>query len=152
MNMLKNNRSRILLAACGGALTLAGLGTTGTATAARFAAVLSGKHQVQSPGDDDGWGRIKIRVDDGLDQICADLEVRSVGEVTGAQIYRGGPGENGTPVVKLDTPDDNDSEDCDFIGDALADEIQANPSGFYVNVTTREFPSGALRGQLGPGG
>ena len=59
-------------------------------------------------------------------------------------------GEDGSPVVKLDTPDDNDSDDCDNIGDALADDIQANPGEFYVSVQTAEHPAGAIRGQLVP--
>ena len=52
------------------------------------------------------------------------------------------------PVVTLDAPDDNDSDDCDTKDDALVDEIRANPAGFYVNVHTAELPAGAIRGQL----
>ena len=148
--MLMNRSCRRALAAFGGVLMLAGVGTTGTALAARFTATLNGDHVVGA-GDRDGWGRLRLRVDDTLNTLCADLEVRSIGEVTAARIFRGRPGEEGDPVVNLDRPgSDNDSEDCDNIGDALADEIQANPAGFYVMVTTAEFPRGALRGQLGP--
>jgi hypothetical protein len=66
------------------------------------------------------------------------------------QVYRGRPGEDGDPVLRLERPRDNDSYDCDTIGNAPADEIQANPAHFYVNVETTEFPQGAIRGQLGP--
>ena len=81
-----------------------------------------------------------------------DLEVRDIGEVTAAHIHCGPAGENGPPVVNLDRPDgeDQDEDDCDSIGDALADEIQSNPAGFYVNIHTTEHPDGALRGQLAP--
>lgn len=148
--MLKNRSGRRVLAAFGGVLMLAGLGTTGTAMAARFTATLNGDHVVGG-GDRDGWGRLRVRVDDTLNTICTDLEVRDIGRVVAAQIFRGRPGEVGDPVVNLDRPGgDNDSEDCDNIGDALADEIQANPADYYVLVRTEEFPRGALRGQLIP--
>lgn len=150
--MLKNSLTRHVLAGFGGVLMLAGLGTTGTAMAARFTATLNGDNVTTGGGDPDGWGRLRIRVDDTLNVVCTDLEVRSVDRVVAAQIFRGRPGEEGDPVVNLDRPGrgDNDSEDCDNVGDTLADEIQANPADYYVLVRTQEFPNGALRGQLVP--
>lgn len=148
--MFRNRSSRRLLAALGGVAMLAGAGTTGTALAAHFRAVLTGS-ALTPAGDPDGWGRFRFRVDDTLNTLCGDLEVRELGQVTAAQVYRGGPGEAGSPVVDIDLPgSDNDSDDCDTIGDTLADEIQANPAGFYVLIKTAEFPNGALRGQIGP--
>lgn len=146
---MRSIKSRRLLMAAVGACAL--FGGASSATAAQFRAVMTGDN-VRPAGDPDGWGRLRIRIDDTLNTLCADLEVRSVGEVTDAKIYRGGPGEEGSPVVNLDTPDDNDSNDCDAIGDTLADEIQANPAGFFVAIRTVEFPGGAIRGQLGPSG
>ena len=55
-------------------------------------------------------------------------------------------------MVTLDASQDGDSDDCDMIGDALADDIQRNPADFFVQVVTTDFPNGALRGQLGPNG
>ena len=56
---------------------------------------------------------------------------------------------NGPPVVTLSPPDDdNDSDDCDVVADAVLDEIVDNPAGFYVNVHTADYPNGAIRGQL----
>ena len=148
--MLKDRKCRMLLTAFGGLFMLAGGGTAGAAVAAEFRAVMTGDN-ILSAGDTDGWGRARIDVYDNWDRLCADLEVRSVGDVTAVHIYRGTEGEDGSPVIKLDTPDDNnDSDDCDAIGDTLADEIQANPTEFYVSVLTTEFPDGAIRGQLVP--
>jgi hypothetical protein len=39
-------------------------------------------------------------------------------------------------------------EDCTQTSPDMARRIIANPSMFYVNVHTTEFPGGALRGQL----
>jgi len=149
--MLMNRSGRRVLAAFGGVLMLAGAGTTGVAQAARFTAVLNGD-KIAHGGDNDGWGRAIVRVDDTLNRVCADLEVRSIGHVTSAQIFRGREGQEGDPVVNLDRPGghDQDSNDCDNVGDTLADEIQSNPADFYVMIKTTEFPNGAIRGQLGP--
>ena len=148
--MLRNKPRRRLLATLGGVLMLAGAGTTGTALAAtHFRAVLNGDN-VPGAADTDGWGRVRIDIHRTTHRLCADLEIRSIGPVTSAQIYRGGPGAAGEPVARLERPDDDDSWDCKPIGDALAQEIESNPSAFYVEVRTEEFPNGAIRGQLAP--
>jgi hypothetical protein len=151
--VMLNNRSRRRLAALGSVLILSGVGTTAAAVAATFGSTLSGDNVVGG-GDSDGWGRARVRVDDTLNTICVDLEVRSIGQVTGARVHRGNNGVNGPPVVNLDRPDgeDQDEDDCDTIGDALADQIQANPASFYVTIATTDHPDGALRGQLAPTG
>ena len=148
--MLKNG-SRRMLAAFGGVLILSGVGIGGAAAATVLGATLSGEN-VPGGGDRDGWGRAQVRVGDTSNSICVDLEVRSIGQVTGATIHRGGPGASGPAVVRLDRPDgeDQDEGDCDSIGDELADDIQANPGEFYVMIATADFPNGALRGQLVP--
>lgn len=149
--MLRNKSGRRLLAALGGITMLAGAGTTGTALAAtHFRAVLNGDN-VPGPADTDGWGRARIGIHRTTHRLCTDLEVRSIGSVTSVQIYRGGPGAAGEPVARIERPDDNDSWDCKQVGEALAQEIESNPSAFYVEVRTEEFPNGAIRGQLAPG-
>ena len=148
-----NQKSRRRVAALSALFMLAGAGTTGTALARTdFLATLNGDN-LPGGGDSDGWGRVQVEISDTRNRLCADLEVRSIAEVTSAQVYRGGPGEPGEPVASLERPrGDNDSWDCKEIGAALAQEIQSNPSAFYVSVATAEFPNGAIRGQLGPAG
>jgi hypothetical protein len=149
--MLKNKSGRRLLAALGGVTLLAGAGTTGTALAAtHFRAVLNGDN-VPGAADTDGWGRARIGIHHATHELCTDLEVRSIGRVTLVEIYRGGPGAAGEPVSRIERPDDDDSWDCKQVGEALAQEIESNPSAFYVEVRTEEFPNGAIRGQLAPG-
>lgn len=147
--MLKDNRRRRLVAAFAGAAMMAGAGTTGVALATEFRAALTGANEVP-PGDSDGAGTAKVVINGTLNELCVDLEVSGISAATAAHIHRGAAGENGPPVVNLDPPDDEDEDDCDSIGDALADEIQANPAGFYVNIHTAEHPNGAIRGQLAP--
>ena len=150
--MLKNSLRRPVLAAFGGVLLLAGGAMTATAfTGPDFRATLSGSN-VPGGGDRDGWGRLRFEINNSTHRLCADLEVRSIAEVTSAQIYRGREGQTGEPVARRERPRDDDSYDCKQIGEALAQEIESNPSAFYVAVATTEYPNGAIRGQLGPAG
>jgi hypothetical protein len=112
-----------------------------------FAATLSGANEVP-PGDPDGVGTARISIDDATNRICTHFEVRNIGPVTAAHIHRGAAGVNGPPVIPLDAPDDNDSDDCDDVDNDLLDEIRRTPSNFYVNVHTAEHPNGAIRGQI----
>lgn len=140
----------VLFAAAGAAL-LVGCETVERAATDilgnNFAANLTGANEVP-PADADGVGTAHISTDDATNRICAHLEVRNIGVVTAAHIHRGRAGVNGPPVVTLDPPDDNDSDDCDDVADALLDEIRRSPADFYVNVHTAEFPNGAIRGQI----
>ncbi len=141
--------SKLLLAA--GAVLLTGCETVERAATDivgnNFAATLTGANEVP-PADPDGAGTANISTDDVTNRICTHLEVRNIGAVTAAHIHRGRSGVNGPPVVTLDAPDDNDSDDCDDIADALLDEIRRSPADFYVNVHTAEHPDGAIRGQI----
>ncbi len=113
-----------------------------------FRAEMNGASEVPGPGDPNGFGKAEIAINDAANTVCTDLEVRDIGNVTAAHIHRGGPGVAGPPVVNLDPPDDNDSDDCDNVADALVDEIRNNPGGFYVNIHTDDYPEGAIRGQV----
>ena len=143
---LTHGTNRLLLV--GAALfALGGCETVNEVVGNNFAATLSGANEVP-PADPDGSGSARITTNDVTNQICTDLEVRNISPVTAAHIHRGPAGVNGPPVVNLDAPDDNDSDDCDVIADALLDEIRRNPGGFYVNVHTADYPNGAIRGQI----
>ena len=113
----------------------------------QFRAQLNGASE-PGGGDPDGAGLARIEINDTTNTVCTDLEVRQINPATAAHIHRGAAGTNGPPVITLDTPDDNDSDDCDQVPDALVDEIRNNPSGFYVNVHTADYPNGAIRGQI----
>jgi hypothetical protein len=143
-------RRACFIAACG-ALALAGCETVNEvvndAVGNQFRAQLSGANE-PGGGDPNGAGLARIEINDTTNTVCTDLEVRQIEQATAAHIHRGASGVNGPPVITLDVPDDNDSDDCDEVPDALVDEIRNNPGGFYVNVHTADFPDGAIRGQL----
>ena len=143
--------AKSVLLAAAGALALGACETVDEAVVDTFGnefrADLNGANE-SGGGDPDGSGIARVETNDTLNTVCADLEVRDIGIVTAAHIHRGAAGENGPPVVTLDPPDDNDSDDCDTVSDDLIDEIRRNPGGFYVNIHTADYPNGAIRGQL----
>lgn len=113
-----------------------------------YFADLSGGAEVPGPGDPDGTGRAEVTIIDDLDRLCWDVTVANISPPTAAHIHRGGVGVSGPPVVPLEAPEGGSAEGCTQVSDAILDEIEANPSGFYVNVHTADYPGGAVRGQL----
>lgn len=130
-------------------LSLTGCETVADAVKQGMTASLTGAQEVPGPGDPDGSGTAEITIVDATDNICYDLNVRNIAPASAAHIHRGAPGEEGPPVVTLEAPTDGGAEGCLSAPGALADEIEANPVAFYVNVHNAEFPNGAVRGQLG---
>lgn len=141
---------RATLFGCGAAaaLALSGCETVADGVADSSIASLSGAQEVPGPGDIDGSGRAEITVVDATDNVCFDLNVRAIAPATAAHIHRGRMGVAGPPVVPLEPPTDGERDGCVAAPGALADEIKANPSDFYVNIHNAEFPNGAIRGQL----
>ena len=95
-----------------------------------------------------GQGQITVVVDPPKGTACYIMNVTGLDDVTAAHIHLGGPGETGRPVVTLETPEDGASGGCVDVAPELSAALLANPGGYYVNVHTRAFPSGAVRGQL----
>ena len=121
-----------------------------------FTTTLSGAEEVDpitgalGAGDPDGSGLATLTVNPGQKEVCYELSVEDIMlPAIGAHIHEGDAGENGPIFVELAAPDASGvSSGCEEVTreDALA--ITRNPEGYYVNVHTEDFPSGAVRGQL----
>jgi hypothetical protein len=116
-----------------------------------LSAELTGAAEVPGPGDEDGSGAIKLRLNPGLEQICWDYSVADVSMITAAHIHEAPAGVAGGVIVPLFPPlpdaDGNSSGCVDADRELILDIIQ-NPEEYYVNVHNADFPAGALRGQL----
>ncbi len=88
-----------------------------------------------------GSGKADVTLNDATNTLCTDIELLGAGTVNAA--YLNGPG--GARVKSIDRPDDNNSQDCDDVSDALIDGIKANPSNYSVHVETS---TGNLQGTL----
>ncbi|WP_326650123.1 MULTISPECIES: CHRD domain-containing protein [unclassified Streptomyces] len=122
-----------------------------------FAAHLSGANEVPVKGgpavnDPDGKAVALVKVKG--DRVTFALQWKGFVPSLG-HIHQGAAGQNGdvkVPLFGTAMPDSVHSAAGQVaITDAkLANSIRSNPSGFYVNLHSAEFPGGAVRGQLKP--
>ncbi|HET7397856.1 MAG TPA: CHRD domain-containing protein [Intrasporangium sp.] len=93
-------------------------------------------------------GEAEVRIDQGQRRLCYTLEVEGLRGVVAAHIHAGRANQNGPVVVPLKAPTMGMSSGCVEISRELGRAILMNPSAYYVNVHTMQFPAGAIRGQL----
>jgi hypothetical protein len=120
-------------------------GTSAASIGTMFTLTLKGTSEPNAAGT----AVLRIRKDAGL--VCYRLHAENVTlPTTAAHIHKGPAGTNGPVVVPFNAPGaDGNSSGCTAAASSLIDEILATPSGFYVNVHTKEHPAGAIRSQLG---
>lgn len=146
-------KAKVALAALASTMIVAPAGSQSVAAgASTFAVPLSGLDAVPSPagtaGDPDGIGLVRLVVDPDRKRLCYDFRLSGLSTPLMGHIHRGSNLRNGPSVVTLFTgPGDNPNGCVPWTRERLA-EIVSQPSNFYVNVATTEFPDGALRGQL----
>jgi hypothetical protein len=133
------------LAACA---TTAADAANPTHTGTPLVATLDGKAEVPGLGDANGTGEFAGWFDAAQGRVCYTLGIASLANPTMAHIHRGAAQVAGPVVVPLANPAQNIADTCTPVAAALVNEIVANPAGFYVNVHTKEHPSGAIRAQL----
>jgi hypothetical protein len=98
-----------------------------------------------------GEGTALVKVDG--DKVSFKLTWTGISTPTLGHIHQGPTGANGPVVVPLfatpmpDTVDAANGE-VTVTDSALATQLSTQPAGFYVNLHSKEFPGGALRGQL----
>ena len=127
-----------------------------------FRAVLSPREEVPALSAGGGTATVWLRVvRDAQGRVTAgtvefairyDLGGAAV-TMTGLHVHRGGRGVNGPIVLDsgLGTPVASTAGTVALrvpVVAGVADEVIANPAGFYVNLHTSANPNGAMRGQL----
>ena len=108
---------------------------------------------VPNQGDLGATGSATITINPGKSEICWKITTANFAagttSVTGAHIHSAPATTNGPVVVALTAALSGTSDGCTTVARSLADAIRKAPQGYYVNVHTNLFPSGAIRGQLG---
>jgi CHRD domain len=100
-------------------------------------------------GDPDGLGIASVRSLPGLGQFCYQLTVSRIElPATAARIQLVSTGK---AVVALRAPDATTgvSSGCPNVSRALVRSVLARPAAYFLNVTTGDYPTGAIRGTLG---
>jgi len=111
-------------------------------------ATLTGAAEVPGPGDPDGGGAAQVTLNSDKNEVCYDLTVTKIDEATAAHIHEGAMGKDGPVKVGLDTPKGGAAKGCKSADAAVVKDMMANPANYYVNVHSKDFPKGAVRGQL----
>ena len=101
-------------------------------------------------GDADGVGDALITVNLGQREVCWQTRVSNLDPATASHIHEAAAGIRGPIVIALSAPDGTgQASGCRSDQDVeLLKRLLTNPAGFYVNVHTTVYPSGAIRGQL----
>ena len=123
-------------------------GQSGGGAWTKFSAKLTGSNEVGG-GDPNGSGTAAVKVRG--TEICFDLKWTGF-EAIMSHIHWAPAGKNGDVVVPFfmnESPlDANSKSGCVEAKASVVKAIIANPSKYYVNVHSPEFPKGAARGQL----
>jgi CHRD domain len=113
----------------------------------KLSAKLSGSNEVGG-GDPNGSGTAAVKTRG--TEICFDLKWSGFGAIM-AHIHKGAAGANGDVVVPFftsESPLEASKSGCVTAKASVVEAISANPSNYYVNLHSQEFPKGAARGQL----
>jgi CHRD domain len=138
-----------------GAAVVTGASGQGSSDPGSITAVMTGAKEVgpggnKNAGDPQGRGSFAAVIDGR--QFCWAIVVKNLGsKPVAAHIHQGGASAQGAVVIPLTQPKKGDpgtSSGCTRASASLLRSIGRNPGGFYVNVHTTDFPSGAVRGQL----
>jgi hypothetical protein len=148
---MRMSRSFVVPIALAAALALV-VATAGSVAASTtvFVTELTGESEVPI-GDLDGSGVAVVRLDPDTGEVCWTYKVRDVAPIAAAHIHIAPAGAPGPVVIPFAGADATSgvSIGCTMADPALVSAIVSNPSGYYVNVHNADFPTGALRGQLG---
>ena len=101
-------------------------------------------------GDPDGWGSATAIVP-GRGLVCVSVLLAGTDRPTAVHLHRGRAGTNGPVVATLSLPgggDPGNASGCMPLAEADLNAIRLDPTSYYIDVHTREFGTGAIRGQL----
>lgn len=138
------------------ALCLAGAaalwaGPTLAASSEKFETQLSGQNQVP-PVDTQGSGTAEFRYNPSTHRLSWHIDYKDLSsEVTGAHIHEGAAGANGKVLVPLLKKGSNMASPIKGSATLTEDQAKDIMSGnTYVNIHTKDHPSGEIRGQITP--
>jgi CHRD domain len=116
---------------------------------AEVGAGLSGKAEVPK-GAPAGHGIVNVTLDSETGKVCWTFErIAGIGKAQAAHIHKAPAKKAGPVVVPLGSA--FKTKGCTRAATKTVEAIEARPSAYYVNVHTKKYPNGAIRGQLHAG-
>jgi hypothetical protein len=146
---MMNGITRAAMLAGAATLLVAPLGAQEEERYGYIGTSLFGDQEVDTEGaGEDASADFMAEFDYQQGRVCYMLEMDGLKDFTAAHIHKGKLGENGPPVMTLELSTDGEDV-CQDADVALMKEIAANEADYYVNLHTKRYPNGAVRGQLG---
>jgi hypothetical protein len=102
-------------------------------------------------GAPNGEGVAKINLKPKRNEVCWKLRFSGIaGKATSSAIFLGSKGEDGpTKVLFFDTKQTSPVSGCtENIAKSKIRKIKQHPRRYHVNVESKKYPDGAIRGQL----
>ncbi len=101
------------------------------------------------PGAPNGTAKAVVTLSSKLGKVCWTFKSLSgVSNPTYAHIHVGVAGKSGNIVLPLSTGSTLKTKGCVPASATLISQIAANPHGYYVNIHSTQYLSGAVRAQL----
>ena len=116
----------------------------------RRRATLTGALVVPGPGDPDGTGSASIEINAEKGELCSTLTLSAISPPTAVHLHQAPDAQTGPVVLELPPPPEiaPPAAVCVLVPSELLRKLREEPAGYYLEVHTREFSDGALRGQL----
>lgn len=130
-----------------GVLAIGAAAGPAIAASADLSAALSGQ-SVPGGGDPAGTAVFFAAISPDSGKLCYRLEIHRLKHQTSARIHSGVPSELASEMITLTL---SDKGACAEGEPALLRDIAARPSAYFVEVLSKAYPQGALRGRLSSG-
>ena len=108
---------------------------------------MTGSQEVPA-GSPTASGTFRFQVIPNNEEVCFGLTWKGLDTPTMAHIHKAPPGMAGPAVIVLYGAPPVGHSGCRTAKASLIDAIQNDPAAYYVNVHTKKYPDGAIRGQL----
>jgi hypothetical protein len=108
---------------------------------------LTGAQEVPK-GSPTGKGNARITLDSKKGQVCFTLAWSKISTPTASHIHKGAKGKAGPIVIAFFVSPPAKHSGCVSAPKSAIAAIINNPGAYYVNVHNKQYPAGAIRGQL----
>jgi hypothetical protein len=108
-------------------------------------ATLTGKAEAGA-GSSTGYGTARITLNLKTGKACWNLSVKRLDTTLSAHVHKAPPGKTGPVVIPLGAR--FSAKGCVTAPDRSLRAVGTHPGSYYVNVHTKRFLNGAIRGRL----